>query len=104
MIKRLLLLATLGLLSSGCFMVPIALLGPASSGFSTASIMQSAVAQSAGYIVKRKTGKTVAEHAFDALYNSQTAFDATTKVELESTYFPQSSSASLEVTPFVLFQ
>jgi len=43
MIKRLLVLTTLGVMLSGCFMVPMAFVGPAVSGFSTASIAQSAV-------------------------------------------------------------
>ena len=53
MINRLLLLATLGVLLSGCFMVPMAFVGPAVSGFSTASITQSAVTTGASYIVKK---------------------------------------------------
>ena len=67
MIKRLLMLATLGVLLSGCYMVPMALIGPASSGFSTASIIQSGVTTSAGYLVQKSTGKTIAEHAFDII-------------------------------------
>ena len=99
MIKRLLLLATLGVLSSGCYMVPLALIGPASSGFSTASILQSAAAQSASFVVKRKTGKTVAEHAYDVYKINKTVFNAITNVELRSTYLPKSSSTSLVITP-----
>ena len=57
MIRRLLILATLGALLSGCLMVPLALVGPATSGFTTASIMQSAVTQSASYLVKQKTNR-----------------------------------------------
>ena len=67
MIKRLLLLATLGVLLSGCFMVPMAFVGPAVSGFSTASIAQSAVTSGASYMIKKNTGKTITEHALDAL-------------------------------------
>ena len=67
MINRLLLLATLGVLLSGCFMVPMAFVGPAVSGFSTASITQSAVTTGASYMVKKSTGKTIAEHAFDTI-------------------------------------
>ena len=43
-------------------MAPLALIGPASSGFSTASIIQSGVTTGANYMVKRGTGKTIAEH------------------------------------------
>ncbi len=69
MIKRLLLLATLGVLLSGCFMAPMALVGPAVSGFSTASIAQSAFTTTANYMVKKSTGKTLTQHAFDAVSN-----------------------------------
>ena len=62
MIKRLFLIATLGVAVSGCFMAPLAFIGPASSGFSTASIIQSGVTTGANYMVKRSTGKTIAEH------------------------------------------
>ena len=41
MIRRLFLLTALSALLSGCFMAPMALVGPAMSGFSTASIIQS---------------------------------------------------------------
>ena len=67
MIKRLFLLTTLGVLLSGCFMVPLAFIGPAASGFSTASIAQSAVTTGASYMVKKNTGKTITEHAFDTI-------------------------------------
>ena len=67
MIKRLLLLTTLGVMLSGCFMVPMAFVGPAVSGFSTASIAQSALTTGAGYLVEKNTGRSLAEHAFDAV-------------------------------------
>ena len=67
MIKRLLLLTTLGVMLSGCFMVPMAFVGPAVSGFSTASLAQSAITTTAGFMVKKSTGKSIAEHAFDAV-------------------------------------
>ena len=67
MIKRLLVLTTLGVMLSGCFMVPMAFVGPAVSGFSTASLAQSAITTTAGFMVKKSTGKTIAEHAFDAV-------------------------------------
>jgi len=52
---------------SGCYMVPLAFIGPATSGFTTSSVMQAAVTSSANHIVKKATGKTFTEHAFDAL-------------------------------------
>ena len=67
MIKRLLLIATLGVFLSGCFMAPMALIGPATSGFSTASLIQSGVTSGANYMVKKSTGKTITEHALDSL-------------------------------------
>ena len=78
MIKRLLLMVSLGMLLSGCFMAPLALLGPATSGFSTASILQASVSSGANYMVKRSTGKTIGEHAIDAL----------SKDILQQTYMP----------------
>ena len=63
MIKRLFLIVALSVTISGCFMAPLALIGPAASGFSTASIIQSGVTTGANYVVKRSTGKTIAEHA-----------------------------------------
>ena len=70
MINRLLIIATLSVLLSGCFMAPLALIGPATSGFSTASIIQSGVTTTANYLVKKSSGKTISEHAFDAISNS----------------------------------
>ncbi len=52
---------------SGCFMAPLALIGPATSGFSTASIIQAGVSSGANYMVKKSTGKTIGEHAIDTL-------------------------------------
>ena len=67
MFKRLLLIATLGTMLSGCYMVPMALIGPVTSGYSTASIIQSGVTTGANYMVKKSTGKTIAEHALASL-------------------------------------
>ena len=67
MIKRLLVIVVLGVTVSGCFMAPLALIGPATSGFSTASLIQSGVTTGANYVVKKSTGKTLAEHAFQSL-------------------------------------
>ena len=67
MIRKLLLIAVLGVTVSGCFMVPMAFLGPAASGFSTASIIQSGVTTTANYMVKKSTGKTISEHAVDVI-------------------------------------
>ena len=80
MIKRLLLIVVLGVSVSGCFMAPLALIGPATSGFSTASLIQTGVTTGANYMVKKSTGKTITEHALIAI-NSEV---------LARTYVPQS--------------
>ena len=85
MIKRLLVLTTLGVMLSGCFMAPMALIGPATSGFTTASIIQSGVTTGANYIVKKSTGKTVGQHAFDAI----------SKEILRQAYLPQKKNKIL---------
>ncbi len=75
MIKRLFLIATLGVMLSGCFMAPMALIGPATSGFTTASIIQSGVTTGANFLVQKSTGKTIGEHAYDVIQeNIQQSF------------------------------
>ena len=88
MIKRLLILTTLGVALSGCFMAPMALIGPATSGFSTASIIQSGISSGANYMVKKSTGKSITEHAIAAI----------NKDIYKHTYFP-TASASLVIVP-----
>ena len=67
MVKRILLISVMGLLLSGCFMVPLALLGPATSGYTASSVMQAAITSTANHMVKKATGKSFSEHAFDAI-------------------------------------
>ena len=81
MFKRIVLLITLGVTLSGCFMAPLALLGPAASGFSTASLIQSGISSGANYMVKKSTGKTMSEHALDIVRRD---------ILLQS-YFPEST-------------
>jgi len=88
MIKRLLLIMAMGIALSGCFMAPLALIGPAASGFTTASIVQSGLTSGASYIVKQSTGKSITEHAISQI----------NKEILQSTYFPQNKT-SLFVAP-----
>ena len=88
MIKRLLLVVTLGVMLSGCFMAPLALIGPVTSGYSTASLIQAGVSTGASYVVKKSTGKTMGEHAMDAI----------NKDILQQTYFPK-NQRSLIVAP-----
>ena len=49
--------------------------------FSTASIIQAGVSSGANYMVKKSTGKTISEHAFDAINNDT----------LKQTYLPQNN-------------
>ena len=69
MIKRLLLIVTLCVTLTGCFIAPLALIGPAASGFSTASLVQAGVSSGANYMIKKSTGKTISEHAFTVINN-----------------------------------
>ena len=89
MIKRLLMLTTLGIMLSGCFIAPMALVGPAASGFSTASIVQSGLTSTANYLVKKNTGKTITQHAFDAVSIQV----------LQQTYFPHEKHTAKIVAP-----
>ena len=89
MIKRLLVIAVLGATVSGCFMAPLALIGPATSGFSTASIIQSGVTTGANYLVKQSTGKTITEHAIHSL----------NKDIYQQTYAPKSKTSVVKVLP-----
>ena len=66
-IKGIVLISIVGLLVSGCYMVPLAFIGPATSGFTTTSIMQAAVTSSANHMVKKTTGKTFSEHVIDSI-------------------------------------
>ncbi len=78
MFGRLVLIISLSVTLSGCFMAPLALVGPATSGFSTASLVQSGLSTGANYIVKKQTGKTISEHALGSLE----------KDVLQQSYFP----------------
>ena len=82
MIKRLLVIAVLGVCLSGCFMAPLALIGPVTSGFSTASLIQTGVTTGANYMVKQSTGKTIGEHALDTI----------NKDIFQHTYLPKNSA------------
>ena len=74
---------------SGCFMAPMALIGPATSGFTTASLVQSGVTSTANYMIKKTTGKSIGEHALDTLNQDI----------LKQTYFPTKRQASLIMAP-----
>ena len=87
MIKTLLVLTALGVMISGCFMLPMAFIGPAASGFSTASLAQSAVTTGASYMVKKNTGKTISEHAYEAIGGDISI--------IEQSYFPKNNVTKL---------
>ena len=89
MIRRLLLIAVLGISLSGCFMAPLALLGPATSGFSTASLIQSGVTTGANYMVKKSTGKTITEHVLTSVSDET----------LKQSYLPQKEVAATPIIP-----
>ena len=67
MIKKLLLITTLSVVLTGCVVAPLAFIGPAASGFSTASIVQSGITTGANFMIKKSTGKTISEHALGSL-------------------------------------
>jgi len=100
MIKRLLAIAVLGVTVSGCFMAPLALIGPATSGFSTASLIQSGVSTGANYVVKKSTGKTITEHVMQSLKSDVIKQSYVPKNEpekiLKQSYQPDSYNAISE--------
>ena len=85
-VKRILLISVMGLLLSGCFMVPLALIGPATSGYTASSVMQAAVTSTANHMVKKATGKSLSEHAFDAINVDD---------DITLGYFPENKSNNL---------
>ena len=85
MIKKLLLVSAMGLFVSGCYMVPLAFIGPATSGFTTSSLMQAAVSTTANHMVIQATGKSFSEHAFDAINMD----------DITLGYFPVNKSSNL---------
>ena len=60
-IGKLLLIVTLGVILSGCFMTPLALISPAISGFNTTSIIKSGATAGTNHLVKKRTGKTITD-------------------------------------------
>ena len=89
MIKRLLLIVALGVSVSGCFMAPLALIGPATSGFSTASLIQTGITTGANYVVKQSTGKTITEHLLESI-------DQET---IKQSYMPQNKVSTTIIIP-----
>ena len=96
MLKRLLILTMLGTILSGCFMSPMAFIGPATSGFSTASIAQSGITTTANYMYKKTTGKTFMEQAVIIMNKNKT--EAILK-SIQQTYLPKSISTETKISP-----
>ena len=86
MLRRLLLIVILGVMTSGCFIAPLALIGPASSGFTTASIVQSGVTSGIDYVIQKRTGKSISQHAFDRINRE---IYSVNKEVLQQTYLPK---------------
>ena len=77
-----------GLMLSGCILIsPIALVAPASQGFSTASLVQTGLTQTANHIVKEKTGKTINGHAWSVV-EEKLLVPTVRRVILKQAYFP----------------
>ncbi len=86
MLRRLLLIVILGVMTSGCFIAPLALIGPATSGFTTASIVQSGVTSGIDYVIQKRTGKSISQHAFDRINRE---IYSVNKEVLQQTYLPK---------------
>ena len=66
------------------------LIGPATSGFTTASVLQSGISTGASYLVKKSTGKSISEHAIGAISQGV----------LQQTYIPSNKNEiTLTVAP-----
>jgi hypothetical protein len=89
MIKKTIFLIAMSIALSGCYMVPMALIGPATSGFTTASLLQSGATTTANYLVKKSTGKSLRQHALTAI--NQTS--------IQQSYFPQEENLVPIVKP-----
>ena len=84
MLKKLAVTSAMLVMLSGCYMVPMALVGPVTSGFSTASIIQAGVSSGTNYMVKKSTGKTIGEHAIGVI----------NKEAMQQSYFPKNYNQS----------
>jgi hypothetical protein len=90
MVRRLLLLVILGVMTSGCFVAPLALIGPATSGFTTASLAKSGITSGIDFVIKKRTGKSISQHAFDRI--NREIYSANKEV-LQQTYLPKKQKA-----------
>ena len=85
--KKSLFFVSVLVMLSGCYMVPMAFIGPAASNFTTASIIQSTMSTSANYLVKKSTGKTIGEHVIEAI-NEDNTYQTYLPTQ-RNKYFPQ---------------
>jgi hypothetical protein len=97
MIRKWLATLTIGVLLSGCIMAPLAFIGPVTSGFSTASLIQSGLTSSANYVVKLNTGKTIVQHAVDAII-PEDLYDSVAANDMKQAYFPE-KKADILIAP-----
>ena len=81
MLKRSLALVAMGVVLSGCYMVPLALVGPAASGWTQASLIQSGITTTASFMVEKSSGKSIAEHALSLVDIDETI--------LQQSYLPK---------------
>tara|TARA_Y100000748_G_C15205624_1_gene375280 strand:+ start:360 stop:593 length:234 start_codon:yes stop_codon:yes gene_type:complete len=77
-------------------MGPMAFVGPATSGFSTASIAQSGVSSLANYVHKKNTGKTLLEHAVLTLKEKKNEIIFKS---IQQTYLPKDISSGIKIAP-----
>ena len=86
--KKILFFLLVSVCLSGCYMVPLALVGPATSGFTSGSILQAALTQTTNDIVKKRTGKTISEHAYETINQTilQQSFTPDEKINLKVIY------------------
>ncbi len=94
--KKLLLITALGVFLSGCYMAPMAFIGPATSGFSTASLVQTGVTSTANYMYKKSTGKTFVEHAMITLNKKKKEVILRS---LQQAYLPKNIIYGIKVAP-----
>ena len=77
-------------------MAPMAFIGPATSGFSTASLVQTGVTSTANYMYKKSTGKTFIEHAMITLNKKKKEVILRS---LQHAYLPKNIASGIKVAP-----
>tara|TARA_B100000686_G_C16527893_1_gene830734 strand:+ start:231 stop:464 length:234 start_codon:yes stop_codon:yes gene_type:complete len=77
-------------------MSPMAFIGPATSGFSTASLVQSGVTSTANYMYKKSTGKTFVEQAIITFNKNKKEVIVRS---LQQAYLPKNIISGIKVAP-----